>query len=75
MLVGLYCQGTLMGQLQVPFLSAEAFLGDLRLESPAVVAGLGRLQIACQTVVEGQCKSFVATGVLATSTSLLPLII
>jgi hypothetical protein len=73
-LVSLFGQGLLLAQLQVPFLSAECFLRDLRLEAPTVSACLGKLSVACQTVVAGQCRCLVASGLLTSPTSLVPLI-
>ena len=71
---GLYGKGSLLDELQLPFLSAEEFLQGLRLESPVIFACLGSYSVACRAVVGGQCRGYSAGAVLASRTSLLPII-
>jgi hypothetical protein len=69
-----YGHASLLGQVRLPFLSAEQFLGNLQLHSPMISASVGECAVASQVVVEGQCQSISASGVLVSSTSLLPLV-
>lgn len=72
--VGLYAKGGLLDEVALPFLSPEEFLHGLRLESPVVCACLGSYSVACRAVVEGQCRGYSAGAVLASRTSLLPIL-
>jgi hypothetical protein len=63
-----------LGRLTLPFLSAEEFHRGLRLESPALVAQLGKYALPCEAVVADQCRGLRATGLLTSPTSLLPLL-
>ncbi len=72
--VGLYGKGGLLEEVPLPFLSAAEFLQGLRLESPVVCACLGSYAVACRAVVEGQCRGYSAGAVLASRTSLLPIL-
>jgi hypothetical protein len=72
--VGLYGEGKLLDQMHLPFLSAEEFLRELRLESPVVCACLGPYSVTCRAVVEGQCRGYSAGAILVSPTSLLPII-
>ncbi len=72
--VGLYGQGHLLDQVELPYLSADEFLRGLRLESPVVCACLGPYSVACRAVVEGQCRGYSAGAVLVSPTSLLPIL-
>jgi hypothetical protein len=64
----------LLGQISLPFLSREEFLGGLRLEMPTLFVRLGEESVACQTFVPSQCRGLVATALLASPTSLVPLL-
>ena len=57
-----------------PLLSAEEFLGGLRLESPTLLARLRGRCLPCQAVVASQCRGLLACGLLSGPTSLLPLL-
>lgn len=70
----LYCQGNMLGQVLLPFLSPEMFFRELRLQSATIWASLGPYNVACQTFVEGQCHGLSACGVLTSATSLLPIV-
>jgi hypothetical protein len=66
-------QGNPLGQVLLPYLAADVFLRDLSLRSPTLFALLGNYNVACQTLVEDQCRGLSAGGILASPTSLLPL--
>jgi len=70
--VKLFWRSFVLEQLDVPFLSAEQFLGGLQLRMPAVFAQVGRFHLPCRTVVEGQCHGLMACGLLSSPTTLLP---
>jgi hypothetical protein len=63
-----------LGSLTLPFLSQDEFLRGLRVESPAVVAQLGKYAVPCEAVVADQCRALRATALLTSPTSLLPLL-
>jgi len=63
-----------LGRLSLPFLSAEEFHRGLRVESPALIAQLGKYALPCEAVVAEQCRGLRATGLLTSPTSLLPLL-
>jgi hypothetical protein len=67
-------QGTVLGQVVLPYLSAEGFVRDLRLRAPMVFALLGKFNVACQTLAEDQCCGLSASAVLTSRTSLLPIL-
>lgn len=71
--VVVYYQGSVLGQMLLPFLSEETFLRGLRLGSPTLFTRLGDSNVACQTVVEGQYRGLSAGGILTSPTSLLPI--
>jgi hypothetical protein len=64
----------LLGQITLPVIGRKEFLQGLRLETPTLFVRLGEESIACQTFVASQCKGLVATGVLTSPTSLVPLL-
>lgn len=63
-----------LGQLTLPFLSREDFLRDLRLQMPTLFVRLGEESVACQTFVSSQCRGLLASAVLTSPTSLVPLL-
>jgi hypothetical protein len=63
-----------LGELALPFLSRDEFLQNLRLQMPTVFVRLGEESVACQTFVSSQCKGFLASAVLSSPTSLVPLL-
>jgi hypothetical protein len=71
--VELCCQSQVLDQLTLPYLSAEQFLSNLRLEAPTLFAQLGAYQVPCQVLVASQCRGLTACGLLTSPTSLLPL--
>jgi hypothetical protein len=66
-------QANPLGQVLIPYLAADVFFRDLSLRSPTIFALLGNYNVACQTLVEDQCRGLSAGGILASPTSLLPL--
>jgi hypothetical protein len=67
-------QGGVLGQILLPFLPASAFLHSVHLRASSIFALLGQHNVACRTLVEGQCRGLSAGGVLASRGSLLPII-
>jgi hypothetical protein len=63
-----------LGQLTVPFLARDEFLRNLRLQMPTLFVRLGQETVACQTFVSSQCKGLIASAVLTSPTSLVPLL-
>lgn len=72
-LAAVHYQGSMLGQVLLPFLAAETFLRHLCLRTPTIFALLDKHNVACRTVVEGQCRGLSAGGILASPTSLLPI--
>src|SRR5262249_34424818 len=63
-----------LGQLSLPFLSREEFLQNLRLQMPTLYVRLGAETVACQTFVSSQCRGLLASALLTSPTSLVPLL-
>jgi hypothetical protein len=63
-----------VGQLTLPYLSREEFLRGLRLQMPTLFVRLGAETVACQTFVSSQCRGLLASAVLSSPTSLVPLL-
>jgi hypothetical protein len=63
-----------LGQLTLPFLSREEFLQNLRLQLTALFVRIGAENVPCQTFVASQCKGLLASAVLVSPTSLVPLL-
>jgi hypothetical protein len=63
-----------LGQLTLPYLTREDFLHDLRLQMPTLYVRLGAESVACQTFVSSQCRGLLASAVLCSPTSLVPLL-
>lgn len=72
--VELLCREKVLGQLTLPFLSKEEFLQNLRLQMPTLCVRLGTQTVACQTFVSSQCRGLLASAVLTSPTSLVPLL-
>jgi hypothetical protein len=66
-------RGQVLARAVLPFLAAEEFLRSLRLESPTFLALLGNHSVPCQAFVRSQCRGLLASGILSSPTSLLPL--
>lgn len=63
-----------LGQITLPVLSREDFLLGLRLQLPTLFVRLGDQNVACQTFVSTQCRGLLASAVLTSPTSLVPLL-
>jgi hypothetical protein len=63
-----------LGKVDLPFLSREDFLQNIRLQMPTLYVRIGAETVACQTFVSTQCKGLVASAMLASPTSLAPLL-
>jgi hypothetical protein len=72
--VELYRRSRQVARLALPYLRAEDFLQNLRLDSPLVFARIGRHSVAARCLVEGQFSSLLACAVLRSPTSLLPIV-
>jgi hypothetical protein len=63
-----------LGQMTLPVLSRDEFVQHLRLEMPTLFVRLGDQSVACQTFVSTQCQGLLASVVLLSPFSLLPLL-
>jgi hypothetical protein len=63
-----------LGQVTLPVLGREEFVQQLRLQMPTLIVRLGPQSVACQTFVSSQCRGVIATALLASPTSLVPLV-
>ena len=63
-----------LGQLTLPYLGRDEFLQGVRLQLPTLYVRLDNESVACQTFVASQCKGLIATAMLASPTSLVPLL-
>jgi hypothetical protein len=72
--VDLLCRDKVLGQLTLPFLSKDEFLQNLRLQMPTLCVRLGTQTVACQTFVSSQCRGLLASAVLTSPTSLVPML-
>jgi hypothetical protein len=69
-----YWKNTCLGQLTLPVLSQEEFLQRLGLQMPTLSVRLGNECVACQTYVSTQCKGLIASALLTSPTSLVPIL-
>lgn len=67
-------RGHALGQLTIPVLDQESFLRDLRLDLLTLFVRLGEQNVACHTFVSTQCRGLMATAVVSSPTSLVPLL-
>jgi hypothetical protein len=67
-------RGQRLGQLTLPLLTQEEFLDRLRVQMPTLFVRLQDQSVACQTFVSTQCKGLMASAVLISPTSLVPLL-
>ncbi|HXG10177.1 MAG TPA: hypothetical protein VNK04_10340 [Gemmataceae bacterium] len=63
-----------LGQLTLPVLGREEFIQGLRLQMATLFVRLGEESVACQTFVATQCRGLLASAVLTSPTSLVPLL-
>lgn len=65
---------TSLGQVTLPVVGREEFINQVRVQMPTMFARLGDHNVACQTFVATQCKGLLASAVLTSPTSLVPLL-
>jgi hypothetical protein len=63
-----------LGQMTLPILGLEEFLDRLRVQMPTLFVRLEHQNVACQTFVSTQCKGLMASALLSSPTSLVPLV-
>jgi hypothetical protein len=63
-----------LAELALPVLTAEEFLGNLRLDAPTLLARLHRGLVPCEAAVACQLQGLLACGMLTSSSSLMPLL-
>src|SRR5262245_21432684 len=64
---------TSLGEVILPVLGREEFIGGIRVMMPALFVQVGEQSVACQTFVASQCKGLLASAVITSPTSLAPL--
>ncbi len=67
-------RGQRLGHLSLPVLSKDDFLDRLRLQSPTLFVRLENRTVACQTFVSTQCRGLIASAIVCSPTSLVPLL-
>ena len=65
---------SVLGQVNLPHLGRDDFFRGLRLEMPTLFVRVGPESVACQTFVTSQCRGLLASVVLLSPTSLVPLL-
>jgi hypothetical protein len=70
----LLCRNHVLGQLTLPALSREEFVSRLQLQMPTLFVRLGDQSVACQTFVASQCRGLLASALLTSPSSLVPLL-
>src|SRR5207237_9983508 len=63
-----------LGQLVLPILTEEVFVQNLRVQMSTLFVRLVEQTVACQTFVATQGRGLLASAVLASPTSLVPLL-
>jgi hypothetical protein len=61
------------GSLTLPVVTQDEFLSNLRLQAPTIFVRIGERNVACQTFVATQCGGLMASAMLTSSMSLVPL--
>jgi hypothetical protein len=70
----LLCRNHVLGQLTLPALSREEFISRLQLQMPTLFVRIGDQSVACQTFVASQCRGLLASALLTSPSSLVPLL-
>jgi hypothetical protein len=70
----LLCGNHVLGQLTLPALSREEFISRLQLQMPTLFVRISDQSVACQTFVASQCRGLLASALLTSPTSLVPLL-
>jgi hypothetical protein len=63
-----------LGQLTLPYLGRDEFLQGVRLQMPTLFVRLNNESVSCQTFVATQCKGLIASALVTSPTSLVPLL-
>jgi hypothetical protein len=63
-----------LGQLTLPALSKEEFISRLQLQMPTLFVRLGDQSVACHTFVASQCRGLLASALVTSPFSLVPLL-
>jgi hypothetical protein len=63
-----------LSQMTLPVISREDFLSRLELDMPTLFVRLGEQCVACQTFVATQSRGFLASAVISSPSSLVPLL-
>jgi hypothetical protein len=72
--VELLYKSHVLGQLTLPVATRDQFIKNLKIQMPTLFVRLGEQSIACQTFVAAQCRGLLLSAVLASPTSLVPLL-
>src|SRR5216684_4112043 len=70
----LLCRNHVLGQLTLPAFSLEEFISHLNLQMPTLFVSIGDQSVACQTFVASQCRGLLASALLTSPSSLVPLL-
>jgi hypothetical protein len=70
----LFWRNSSLGQVRLPVLGREEFVRNLQLQMPTLFVRLGSESVACQTFVSTQCRGLMASAVITSPTSLVPLL-
>jgi hypothetical protein len=70
----LYWRCRPLAKVELPYLSRERFLDGLQIDVPTFFARFQESCVACRSVVEGQSCDLLASSLLRSPTSLLPLV-
>jgi hypothetical protein len=67
-------RGHSLGQVTLPVLTRDEFVQNIRLQLPTLYVRLGNESVACQTYVATQCHGLLASALVTSPTSLVPLL-
>lgn len=62
-----------LGEIELPFLSKSAFLDGLELPLASLMIRVGQEHLCCETFIANQCRGLLASAVVTSPTSLIPL--
>jgi hypothetical protein len=68
----LICRNHVLGQLTLPALGRDEFISRLQLQMPTLFVRISDQSVACQTFVASQCRGLLASALLTSPTSLVP---
>jgi hypothetical protein len=69
-----YWRSHSLGQVTLPVLSRDEFIQNIRLQLPTLCVRLANESVACQTFVSTQCRGLLASALVTSPTSLVPLL-